>query len=204
LKEKEETASITGNPFEKNNLGPCITEYVLKEDVLNKIMQDLINIPSNLWGKGKIGAAHFDKPISRQCEIFFLSDQSKNDKKFQLLDNYIFNVFEKAIQSYQKDNAVFICADEGYQVVKYNEGGFYKAHVDGGEDFLYRKVSGIIYLNDDYEGGELEFTKFNLKIKPKKNSIVLFPSNYAYEHRAHPVIKGQKMCIVTWFFSTGK
>ena len=39
---------------------------------------------------------------------------------------------------------------------------------------------------------------FEENIKPEAPALVLFPSNYAYAHRAMPVIKGTKYAIVTW------
>jgi predicted 2-oxoglutarate/Fe(II)-dependent dioxygenase YbiX len=53
-------------------------------------------------------------------------------------------------------------------------------------------------LNDDYEGGEINFPRFNLKIKPEKNSLILFPSNYVYNHSAEPVKNGTKYAIATF------
>jgi predicted 2-oxoglutarate/Fe(II)-dependent dioxygenase YbiX len=56
----------------------------------------------------------------------------------------------------------------------------------------------LLYLNDDYSGGELEFRNFQLKISPKKGMLLLFPSNFAYAHIAHPVTSGTKYAFVTW------
>jgi predicted 2-oxoglutarate/Fe(II)-dependent dioxygenase YbiX len=190
-----------GSPFEKTNLGSCITEYILPSEYENVFKQLIKNMPDELWEKAAIGAGQRLVPSARQCDILFLTAGAQNNSILKTLDTYVLNVFKKVMNSYQEENHVLITADEGFQILKYHEGGFYKVHVDGGENFLYRKVSGILYINDDYDGGELEFTKFNLKIKPKKNSILLFPSNYAYEHIAHTVTKGEKICIVSWFFS---
>jgi predicted 2-oxoglutarate/Fe(II)-dependent dioxygenase YbiX len=86
---------------------------------------------------------------------------------------------------------------EGFNVLKYSGGQEYKAHYDGGPS-TKRYMSPILYLNDDYEGGEIEFVNFGLKIKPKANTLMIFPANYAYTHIAHPVTKGTKYAIVTW------
>jgi predicted 2-oxoglutarate/Fe(II)-dependent dioxygenase YbiX len=86
---------------------------------------------------------------------------------------------------------------ESYQALKYRPGEFYKAHYDGGTE-SGRSISAIVYLNDDYEGGEIEFTNFKIKLKPEKGMLILFPSNYAYTHIAHPVTKGTKYSLVTW------
>jgi len=86
---------------------------------------------------------------------------------------------------------------EGYNMLKYQTGAEYKAHYDGSTG-IGRHISCILYLNDAYDGGEIEFPNFNLKIKPEKAMLILFPSNFAYRHIAHPVISGTKYAIVTW------
>ena len=86
---------------------------------------------------------------------------------------------------------------ESYSMLRYQGGQEYKAHYDGSTS-TGRSVSAIIYLNDDYEGGEVEFVNFGVKIKPKAGMLLLFPSNYAYTHIAHPVKSGTKYALVTW------
>jgi predicted 2-oxoglutarate/Fe(II)-dependent dioxygenase YbiX len=60
-------------------------------------------------------------------------------------------------------------------------------------------LSLVACFSDGFEGGELEFPFFDLKIKLEKNSLVLFPSNFPYTHIAHPVTSGTKYSLVTWF-----
>jgi predicted 2-oxoglutarate/Fe(II)-dependent dioxygenase YbiX len=82
-------------------------------------------------------------------------------------------------------------------MLRYKGGQQYKAHADG-TTADGRSVSAIVYLNNDYEGGEVEFVNFGVKIKPEPGMLLLFPSNYPYTHIAHPVISGTKYAIVTW------
>jgi hypothetical protein len=86
---------------------------------------------------------------------------------------------------------------EYYNALKYKEGTEYHTHYDGCTS-TQRHISCILYLNDDYDGGELEFPNFNLKIKPEAGMFLMFPSNFAYAHTAKPVKKGTKYALVTW------
>jgi hypothetical protein len=86
---------------------------------------------------------------------------------------------------------------ETYSLLRYQPGEKYNLHYDGGTE-TSRSISVLIYLNDDYEGGEIDFPNFNTKIKPKAGTMILFPSNYAYAHIAHPVVLGTKYVIATW------
>ena len=86
---------------------------------------------------------------------------------------------------------------EHYQMLKYDQGEEYKGHYDGGTP-MGRSISCLCYLNGNFEGGELEFPNFHVKIKPEPGMLILFPSNYAYLHIAHPVTSGIKYSMVTW------
>jgi PKHD-type hydroxylase len=113
---------------------------------------------------------------------------------------------------------------EMLQIARYSEGQYYGWHRDGTCDTLsvyneegtsefllgnVRKISMSILLNDDYEGGELEFSLLNIKgdgthyvneFKTPpigKGSIVFFPSFLA--HRVTPVTKGERYSLVAWF-----
>ncbi len=52
-----------------------------------------------------------------------------------------------------------------------------------------------VYLNDEYEGGEIAVVEgdLNIAIKAKAGSIVIFPSNYRHESRL--LKSGRKMLI---------
>ena len=106
---------------------------------------------------------------------------------------------------------------EPLQVVKYEPGGFFKTHVDACcEDTLICKKENslvgkrlatiIIYLNDDYEGGETEFVLLDKKIKPEKNTAVLFMNvgendnkcHLLSHHRGNNIISGTKYICNIW------
>lgn len=87
---------------------------------------------------------------------------------------------------------------ESFNFVKYNPGEHFSAHADHGYSYNCT-VSSVIYLNEDYEGGELVFDILRLKIKPKAGDIIMFPSTYIYAHSSIPVVSGTKYAVVTMF-----
>lgn len=87
---------------------------------------------------------------------------------------------------------------EWFNLLKYNDGQEYKPHSDGGDSTIPRQVSALCYLNNNYDGGEIEFPYFKVKIKPEPGMLILFPSNFAYAHAAKPVTNGFKYTLVTW------
>jgi Rps23 Pro-64 3,4-dihydroxylase Tpa1-like proline 4-hydroxylase len=80
-------------------------------------------------------------------------------------------------------------------IYKYFEGQSMGSHVDYNEDNNYLEYTIVIYLNDDYEGGELYFNEFDIKVKPKAGSIMMYPSGFPYLHESLKVKKGRKSLI---------
>jgi predicted 2-oxoglutarate/Fe(II)-dependent dioxygenase YbiX len=93
------------------------------------------------------------------------------------------------------------------ELMRYQTGGFYIRHADSENmnpetqtwsKVIDRDISLLIYLNDDFEGGELSFYKFNYQIRPRAGAVVLFPSDHRYLHQAEIVTKGVRYAIVSW------
>ena len=55
-------------------------------------------------------------------------------------------------------------------------------------DLLLRKLSISVGLNEDYEGGELEFKNLPIKIKPKPGMLAVIPGGELYSHRVNKVL----------------
>lgn len=103
-----------------------------------------------------------------------------------------------------------------WQFLMYKPGGFFVTHYDdsrghvfNGKNYAYRNtpersMTLLIYLNDDYEGGEIEFVNIQkdgrpLKIKPKAGTAVAFPSHELYAHRVLPTTSGTRYVVSRWF-----
>ena len=110
----------------------------------------------------------------------------------------IFSGITEYVAEYSSHYGVGILDDEGYTLLKYENGTHYKQHHDCGGNHRDRVVSILVYLNDDYEGGQLTFPFFDVTYTPMAGDIVLFPSNYTFAHIAEPVTKGTKYAIVSW------
>lgn len=118
-----------------------------------------------------------------------------------VVDMMLFDIFDRAVRVFiDKTKHEFVPAseDEGFTILRYVEGSEYKLHVDD-NPAVRRHLSAILYLNDDYEGGELHFPRHDLKIKPKAGDVILFPSNFEYPHASLIITKGTKLAVTTWF-----
>lgn len=92
-----------------------------------------------------------------------------------------------------------VILQDQFGINKYNQGSLMGPHADQYDGNMTLKYSLVTYLNDDYEGGEIEFPNQNVKIKPSAGSIIIFPSAVPYLHQSNEIIKGQKyMCPGFW------
>jgi predicted 2-oxoglutarate/Fe(II)-dependent dioxygenase YbiX len=52
--------------------------------------------------------------------------------------------------------------------------------------------SSVVYLNEDYEGGELWFPKQDYRTKPATGTLILFPATIMYPHEVAEITGGNK------------
>lgn len=132
-------------------------------------------------------------------------EDKNNDLKFHT--EKIYNLIRDKFWYIQNFN--FGCLERP-QVLKYDVGQEYKTHHDY---FNYpnkfvsdndRIATVIVYLNDDFEGGETFFPHLNVRVKPIKGSAIFFEYKYIRElnemtlHAGLPVTSGTKYIATTW------
>jgi hypothetical protein len=93
---------------------------------------------------------------------------------------------------------------EGLQCVRYKEGQQFNPHLDT-NDKLNRKHTLLVYLNDDFAGGETYFPELMLKISPVTGSALHFLNEDAKGkiipfslHAGLPVRNGVKYACNIW------
>jgi hypothetical protein len=128
----------------------------------------------------------------------------ENEKAYsQILDVYL-----KCLQEYIDKNNLNITTDNlgtGWWLVRdYAAGSVMTAHEDAysyvkdGENEVKPIFTILLYINDDYEGGEIHFSNENVTIKPEAGSVVIFPSNLSHEVKT--VISGNRYMTQTYIY----
>lgn len=56
----------------------------------------------------------------------------------------------------------------------------------------------VVYLNEDYDGGEIFYPQKDLLIKPKALSLVMHPGNKEYEHGVKDVYNNTRYSLSWW------
>jgi hypothetical protein len=58
----------------------------------------------------------------------------------------------------------------------------------------------VIYLNDDYSGGEIYYPNRGIEYKPVKNSLVIHSADEDYTHGVREVEGGTRLYMTLWTF----
>lgn len=173
-----------GDPYRKENGSYLDWEDNPKKEPTGKqkLFDWDITISNNntIWPKIKVGPYH-SKAHSLAHPIIDLVDK----RYLQALDVWAEKTGNKELEYVSKN----------YIVKKYNPGSMIAAHIDKNESNPTNTMdwTALIYLSDDYDGGELLFVDKDITIKPKAGSIIFFPCTEL--HEARPVRSGNKYFI---------
>jgi len=66
-----------------------------------------------------------------------------------------------------------------------------------------RMLVWMLYLNDDYKGGETEFLYYKKRIQPQRGTLLIWPAGMTHAHRGGLVLEGMKYVVTGWFFLGG-
>lgn len=185
-----------------------------------KLMEAIEGDESTNWGEwAACSGEHYVYGTDRN--IVSSKSQGIEDPNNDYIYDTIKNAFDivardyAAAQGIEGDPKLF----DIYPIKKYQSGTYMGAHFDQQEGDERLKVSFVMYLNDDYEGGEISFTiaspdgpmysggpepdfalakdqgDYTFYVKPEAGSIIVFPPSPPYHHTAHLVKSGFKYMV---------
>ena len=162
--------------------------YVLVQSIGKELCAGIVGKSSDYkWGQAKLTneKGHYVDLDTRNA------DSILGVEEFEWFPR-VSSVLWSMIADYQEAFKLRLFSLERPQLARYTEGGFFKPHLDG----LGRKLTMVLYLNDDYDGGELVLQRIKAKIKPKAGTLIAFPSSYV--HASTPITRGTKLAVVSW------
>tara|TARA_R110000803_G_scaffold32016_1_gene70889 strand:+ start:1316 stop:1885 length:570 start_codon:yes stop_codon:yes gene_type:complete len=154
---------------------------------------------------GTVGKGDLIKDI-RDTQILHLLNWEDNSKTKIHWCNFLYRFFIEHFLIYCKNNYTLNNDDiingiEDISILKYQEGGKYRPHIDSFKT-IPRTLSAILLLNNEYEGGKLKFFypsgELMKEIKPTPGRLIIWPSNFMYPHAVEPVKKGIRYSVVSW------
>lgn len=156
---------------------------------------------------------------------YSMSEINKLEDSYKTRMSFIYKNIEESFYNVCKDYGISMkdesepIFDNLFNIRKYNVGGGIGPHFDQGYEGNASKYTLVMYLNDNYEGGEISFSlshytdpnelplidddynsakernQISFGLKPKAGSIIIFPSSPPYRHTAHSVVRGEKYII---------
>ena len=161
-----------------------IIENFIPEDVLEK------------WQQYADEADYTRGSFALHADSSFLSELNEYVKKIEEIASYIFGV---PLNRYDGNGVLN----------KWSIGDSLVVHIDAPtefEQFIGKSVeyppspilySSIVYLNNNYQGGDIYFTSHEMSIA---GSLLLFPSNSMYPHEVREITFGNRYTL-TLFLS---
>lgn len=92
-----------------------------------------------------------------------------------------------------------------FNIQKWDVGGYAIPHSDNSDfdgipnAYEKNKYVSILYLNEDYAGGELYFPNHDISIKPKAGGLYVFPGGFENLHGVKEVESGSRYTIVIFW-----
>lgn len=124
----------------------------------------------------------YNEIASRDKEILFL------------MQEYAHKVYDFVLSNYDGPFQDFI--DEKTHIAKFVAGRGMHEHFDSNRP---NDIATLVYLNDDYVGGDIYFPKYDISYKPKPGDLLCFPDNPDYVHGVKVIDLGTRYTTPRWF-----
>lgn len=190
-------------------------QQIIKDiEFLNdKVVEDIKNgVPGADISKAKPWGNwdhdHGNGMIQHFCKQRWLErreDISPNDiyyNEYCSIADRLFSALDKSYEHYSTQLYPYAArniksTEKIMSILKYEKAGYLPEHSDHGSSS--RTLSMVLYLNDDYEGGEINFTRVGVKVKPEAGSAIFFPSNFVFTHEVSEITSGSRYALPNWY-----
>jgi len=179
-----------------NMNAPIVIENFLPEDKLNLLLQYSQN-SQELYNSHQSSHEFWNK---RYIYFHSISNKKVQDLVFES------TIIMRGIIKINTNILTNFLYAEYPQFVRWDPGWQLTPHCDNCEpDGItpnatpWRSHGGVIYLNDDFEGGEIFYPKLNIEIRPKPGMMIIHPAGLPYLHGINKVTEGVRHTISVFF-----
>ena len=139
-----------------------------------------------------------DKKRVEMDEIWIRNKQPFYNELKESVSN-VADLYAKEVKKSDRDFVVQKTTD--FRLNKYEKGGYMSLHCDNihhshGQKYGYPQATVLLFLNDDFKGGDFIVSELHLNIK--KGYAIIFPSNFMFPHEVKKVTSGTRWSIVSW------
>ena len=179
-------------------LGKWIGHY---ENVLpDELCDDIISYTIESKKLSPSTYSTHDSTSPKSSQRVFMDDvwfRDGEDKYYEEMKEHTLNV----LSNYQKIHKVVCKRYTDFRINRYSSGGFMSEHIDNihhshGQQYGYPHLSVLLFLNEDYKGGE--FMVADNEYKTSKGSAIIFPSNFMFPHKVNNIEYGTRWSVISW------
>jgi len=172
---------------------------------LGNSTKNIITIPNFLTEEE---ISYLMEGLDERDSIRFVSQKGPNGEPLTYMHKYNglpdkYNIIGRAKneieKAYNLEDIRILEKEEFLGVVHWETGSYLNVHVDDLGYVTENHLPIIIYLNDNYEGGEIKFETHDVCLKPKTGDLVIFPGNVHYAHEVKKVLSGDRYTLPIWF-----
>jgi hypothetical protein len=167
--------------------GKIILNFISQEECDFLLNYAKTNAP---WQKSK------NEYWSERCSYFHnLHDDDPYKIKMSDINN---KIKQALIEHYRLDK---IWSDT-IHIAKWPEGFFADAHYDGEQDpaygawnYAHRKFGTVLYLNEDYLGGEIYYPQYGIEVKPRAGCLIMHRGSSDQMHGIKEITSGTRYSV---------
>lgn len=151
------------------------------------------------WITATVDDEH-EKPNVRNCDVIEASDPlllATSQVRTNLAAEVTDLTASWARRYEDETTPIGLTGRTGLALVRYRQGGFYRAHQDNHESEI-RTVTIIAVLHTEFTGGELSFFGGDLIVPLRPGQVCMFPATFQYPHSVEAVRSGVRYSMVTW------
>lgn len=155
-----------------DNKGLCIFKTSLKDFLINVDVERMIKfLKESNTGDVK--------------DIFLQSDIADNNikKDLDVVNHFVEDFCKNKYAQLVESEFVATTWVREPELIRWQQGTSLAEHIDGPERIAKPDITigALVYLNDDYGGGEIYFSEYDILIKPKYGDLVIFPCHFLHE-----------------------
>jgi hypothetical protein len=184
----------------------CSNELCNFLESIDSVESSHVRIPMWIdWTASNDSSTHYGyvKNIFKDSLKNIVEDKLVNGRTRYIINSLLMAVemcFERYIQGHNLNRDDYILDTHILPIKKWDTGQSMGPHCDNYDGHSNLAFSLVTYLNDSYEGGEINFPNHDITIKPSAGSLVMFPSQEPFVHQVLPIKSGTRYMLTTSVF----
>jgi len=184
-----------------------VHEFISPEEIKIILEYEKYLDEKGLWYEGNSIGDPFNQWANRVLGVSTLSQQgrgfgtARDLEVLTLLTEIKVRIKKKIMEAYKLDK---VYADS-LNFIKWPHGYVQPAHSDyenyGLEPHIYnwRQVGCVLYLNDDFDGGDIHFPQHGVSIPIKPGMLAFFPGDVHHSHGVNRVLNGSRYTVSSFW-----